>query len=149
MAKQLRPRQEIDRWQMVALAHAGSWRRSDCWRTLRSPPRIPSRSRAKGRSCSGSALRTEVSREEIQATLVDGFFPVVAGTARPAARARTALTQIGLPYASDPAIASTWRASARQADALAKIEELGASSAGTRAIRRSSCTRQPCCSTAA
>src|SRR5690606_27094339 len=34
----------------------------------------------------------------------DGFFPLVSPDQRPATRARAALTQLGLPYAADPAI---------------------------------------------
>jgi hypothetical protein len=53
-------------------------------------------------------------------TLVDGFFPVVAGDARPTTRARGALTQLGLPYASDPAITRHLASFlARQAGAVA------------------------------
>jgi hypothetical protein len=40
----------------------------------------------------------------VERLLVDGFFPVVASDAAPARRARAALTGIGLPYASDPAV---------------------------------------------
>jgi hypothetical protein len=36
--------------------------------------------------------------------LVNGFFPAVGADARPAARARGALTKVGLPFAQDPGI---------------------------------------------
>ena len=52
----------------------------------------------------GGAIRTELTREELEKVLVDGFFPAVPATARPVARARAGLTQVGLPYASDAAI---------------------------------------------
>jgi hypothetical protein len=94
---------ELDRFQVGALAHgcraAKERLLSDA--TLEAMPVVvPGR----GSKLLGGALRTELTREEITRTLVEGFFPVVPSTARPAARARTALTQLGLPYASDAAV---------------------------------------------
>jgi len=116
---------EIDRWQMVALTHAGRLAKE----RLLSDAALgvyPIAIAGKGSKLLGSALRTEVTREEIHATLVDGFFPRVAASARPAARARTALTQIGLPYASDAAVTMHLASFlGRQAEALSKIEGFG------------------------
>jgi len=113
---------EIDRWQMVALTHAGRLAKE----RLLSDDKLaayPIALAGKGSKLLGSAIRTEVTQEEIRATLVDGFFPRVPASARPASRARTALTQIGLPYASEPAVTKHLAAFlARQADALSKIE---------------------------
>ena len=61
---------------------------------------VPSR----GSSLVAGSLRTELSRAEVERVLLDGFFPMTPVSARPAARARTALTQMGLPYAQDAAI---------------------------------------------
>jgi hypothetical protein len=59
----------------------------------------------------------------VERTLVDGFFPEVPATGRPVARARGALTQIGLPYASDAAITKHLAAFlGRQAGATAKLD---------------------------
>jgi hypothetical protein len=115
---------EIDRWQMVALTHAGRLAKE----RLLSDDALgayPIAIAGKGSRLLGSALRTEVTRDEVHATLVDGFFPRVAASARPAARARTALTQIGLPYASDPAVTKHLASFlTRQAGALSRIEGL-------------------------
>ena len=51
----------------------------------------------------GSTLRTDLSREEAERLVLDGFFPRVARDARPA-RGRSALVAFGLPYEKDPAI---------------------------------------------
>jgi hypothetical protein len=59
---------------------------------------------SRGSALLGGTLRTELTRDEVTRTLVDGFFPVVPADARPTSRARGGLTQLGLPYASDPAI---------------------------------------------
>jgi hypothetical protein len=52
----------------------------------------------------GGSLRTELKRSDLESLLVEGFFPAVESSARPAVRARSALTQLGLPYAQDAAI---------------------------------------------
>ena len=94
---------ELDRWQMIALTHAARVAKerllSDT-SIASMPVVVPSR----GAKLLGGALRTELNRDEITRTLVDGFFPVVAGSARPVTRPRAGLTQLGLPYASDAAV---------------------------------------------
>ncbi len=52
----------------------------------------------------GGTLRTELTRDEVEALIVQGFFPRVEANSAPAVRARSALTQLGLPYAADAAI---------------------------------------------
>ena len=74
---------------------------------------------SRGASLVGSTLRTELTRDEVSTLLVDGFFPEVASDARPTTRARAALAQLGLPYASDPAVTRHLAAFlARQAGAV-------------------------------
>ena len=51
----------------------------------------------------GGARTAEITREEVEQIIVDGFFPSVAADARPG-RPRGAIVEFGLPYASDPAI---------------------------------------------
>src|SRR5690606_15525851 len=57
-----------------------------------------------GSALLGSGIRTELRRELLERILVEGFFPRTDSSARPLPRPRAALTQIGLPYAADPAI---------------------------------------------
>ncbi len=61
---------------------------------------VPSR----GSKLIGGAIRTEVTREELTQSLLEGFFPQVAVSDAPLSRARGGLTQLGLPYAQDAAI---------------------------------------------
>lgn len=61
---------------------------------------VPSR----GSKLLGSTIRTNLTREEVQTILVDGFFPKTAIDDVPQTARRSALTQKGLPYAQDPAI---------------------------------------------
>jgi len=112
---------DLDRWQMNALTHAG---RSAKERLLgkEAPASVPVVIGSRGSQLLGSTLRTELTREEVEHVLVDGFFPRVAADARPVTRARAALTQVGLPYASDPAITKHLAAFlAKQAGALHKL----------------------------
>ena len=78
---------------------------------------------SRGSSLMGGTLRAELTRAEVTATLVEGFFPAVAADARPVTRARGGLTQLGLPYASDPAVTRHLASFlARQAGALGMPE---------------------------
>ena len=58
----------------------------------------------RGSSLIGGTIRTELTREEIERTLVDGFFPDVPADARPQRQARVGVREMGLPYESDPAV---------------------------------------------
>ena len=51
----------------------------------------------------GGSLQVEVSEQEIDQTLLDGFFPEVALTDRPAG-GQSGFQEFGLPYAADPAV---------------------------------------------
>jgi hypothetical protein len=59
---------------------------------------------SRGSALLGGTLRSELRRDEVTQAIVEGFFPAVGADARPTTRARAALTQLGLPYASDPAV---------------------------------------------
>jgi molecular chaperone DnaK (HSP70) len=94
---------ELDRWQLQALTHGARIAKeallADAELTS-IPVVVPSR----GSRLIGGSIRTELTREEVQTTLIEGFFPAVASDSRPAARPRGALTKVGLPYAQDPAV---------------------------------------------
>jgi hypothetical protein len=112
---------EIDRWQMAALTHAARVAKERLLgdAALASAPIAVA---GRGSKLLGGGLRSELTRAEVEKTLVDGFFPEVPANARPVARARVGLTQLGLPYASDPAITKHLAAFlGRQAGATAKL----------------------------
>jgi len=89
---------------------------------------------SRGSTLLGSTLRTELTRDEVTRVVVDGFFPIVAVDSRPTSRPRAALTELGLPYASDAAVTRHLASFlARQAGALAKLQ--GAPPPGARAPR--------------
>ena len=93
----------LDPWQLQALMHgcrnAKELLLSDA-SVERAPVVVPSR----GSRLIGGTLRTELTREEVTRTLVEGFFPQVDAAVRPTVRARAALTKLGLPYAQDAAM---------------------------------------------
>jgi hypothetical protein len=125
----------IDRWQQVSLVHASRVAKESLLSDAaleRAPIAIASR----GSALLGATLRSELTREEVTRTIVDGFFPTVAGDARPTTRARAALTQLGLPYASDPGATRHLAAFlARQAGALAKLEGFANKASGAETVR--------------
>lgn len=94
---------QLDPWQMRALTYAC---RSAKEKLLSDssvenlPIVIPSR----GSKLIGGSIRTELTREEVSNTILQGFFPQVEANSRPTTRARAGLTQVGLPYAQDAAI---------------------------------------------
>lgn len=59
---------------------------------------------SRGKKLVGGTKTRAVPRAEAEALLLDGFFPKIDASDVPARRARTALTELGLPFAQDPAI---------------------------------------------
>lgn len=94
---------ELDDWQLRALTHScraaketllGDGAPAAC------PLVIPGR----GSRLIGGTLRAELRREELDAVLLEGFFPEVNADARPQVPRRMGLTTLGLPYPADAAI---------------------------------------------
>ena len=115
---------QLDAWQTRALAHGCRAAKEqlladDALQAV--PVVVPSR----GSKLIGGSIRTEVTRAEVLALLVEGFFPPVAVSDKPQTRARAALTQLGLPYAQDAAVTRHLAAFlSRQADAVEQVEGL-------------------------
>jgi hypothetical protein len=94
---------QVDEWQMSALVHLCRVGKERLLQDA-SLETFPIAIAARGAKLMGGGLRTELTREELTRLLLDGFFPSVEASSRPAVRARSALVQLGLPFASDPAI---------------------------------------------
>lgn len=58
----------------------------------------------RGSSLIGGSVQVTVTREETERVLLEGFFPQVELGSAPQGKRRVGLTEIGLPYESDPAI---------------------------------------------
>jgi Hsp70 protein len=112
----------LDPWQLRALTYACRAAKESLLTdpdTTAAPLVVPSR----GSKLVGGSIRTELTREEVTETILDGFFPRVENSARPVSRARAGLTQLGLPYAQDPAITRHLAALlGRQVAATAELE---------------------------
>ncbi|WP_321476459.1 Hsp70 family protein [uncultured Paludibaculum sp.] len=58
----------------------------------------------RGSSLIGGTIKGKLTRAEVEALLVDGFFPVVSSHDMPARQRRSGLMEVGLPYEPDAAI---------------------------------------------
>jgi hypothetical protein len=65
---------------------------------------LPIRLLGSGRSLVGGSLSLELTREDVMATLLEGFLPQTAWNDYPERERRVGLRELGLPYASEPAI---------------------------------------------
>jgi hypothetical protein len=58
----------------------------------------------RGSSLIGGTIRTELTREELETTLLDGFFPITEISDYPREQGRVGMREMGLPYEADPAV---------------------------------------------
>lgn len=94
---------ELDRWQLQALTH-GCRHAKEALLADPDVDSIPVVVPSRGAKLIGGSIRSELTRGEVTTTLIEGFFPLVESSARPATRARGALTKVGLPFAQDPGV---------------------------------------------
>jgi molecular chaperone DnaK (HSP70) len=92
--------------------------------------RVPVTILGSGRAVIGDALSTDLTRDEVLQVLTDGFLPITPAHEMPAAGTPTGLRELGLPYASDPAITKHLAAFLTQA-----AEVMDGSSANQRMAR--------------
>ncbi len=93
----------LDDWQFRSLAYACRAAKESLLENPKESARplvVPGR----GSKLVGGTIRTELTRDELDATLLDGFFPRIGAADRPAKPRRTGLTTLGLPYAADAGI---------------------------------------------
>ena len=93
----------LEPWQVQALTHSCRDAKEKIF-TNSDIDNIPLVVANRGSSLLSGNLRTELTREEVNRVLVDGFLPKVAVSDRPVSRTRTGLRTAGLPYAQDAAI---------------------------------------------
>jgi hypothetical protein len=93
----------LDTWQMQTLWHQCRVAKE----TLFAQPdqdTHPVTVLGKGRRVIGGTIRGELRRSDLNAVLIDGFFPAVTADEMPARRRLAGLQELGLPYAADPAV---------------------------------------------
>jgi Ethanolamine utilization protein EutJ (predicted chaperonin) len=93
----------LENWQLQALTHACREAKESLF-TQSDLSTIPLVIASRGSSLIGGTLRSELSREELQNVLVEGFLPRVSIQDKPLSRPRSGLRSTGLPYAQDAAI---------------------------------------------
>ena len=94
---------EIDDWQLRALTHSCRAAKEAMLENTalgEATVVIPGR----GSKLIGGSIKSTMTREQLTAVVVDGFFPIVDADARPAQARRAGLQTLGLPYAHDPGI---------------------------------------------
>ena len=93
----------LEPWQVQALTHSCRDAKEKIFNNS-DIDNIPLVVANRGSSLMSGNLRTELTREEVNRVLVEGFLPKVAVSDRPVSRTRTGLRTAGLPYAQDAAI---------------------------------------------
>lgn len=94
---------KLDAWQFNALTFACRQAKEQMFndsQVAKAPLVIPGR----GSSLIGGTIKAELSREELNRVLTNGFFPETAVTELPQTARRTGLAQMALPYAQDAAV---------------------------------------------
>ncbi len=93
----------LEPWQIQALTHSCRDAKEKILSDNEAdniPIVVPNR----GSSLIGGTLRTELTREEVNNILMQGFLPEVTSDEQPISRARSGLRTTGLPYAQDAGI---------------------------------------------
>jgi hypothetical protein len=94
---------KLDDWQMRALTHACRVGKE----ALLSDPSLkehPLAIAGRGSKLLGGTIRAQLTRDELQTSLLGGFLPKVDASAHPQVAKRLGLTTLGLPYAADAGI---------------------------------------------
>jgi len=94
---------KLDSWQMRGLWHSCRKAKEN---VLSDPEKnnYPVTILGRGSSLIGGTIKTELSMNDVQQLILDGFFPKCEITAEPITNQKTGLKEIGLLYEADPAI---------------------------------------------
>ncbi|MBE0470686.1 MAG: Hsp70 family protein [Methyloprofundus sp.] len=102
-AKLEKDSKRLEPWQVQALTHACRSAKEKILSDNEAdniPIVVPNR----GSSLIGGTLRTELTRDEVNNVLLQGFLPEISSSEHPITRARSGLRTTGLPYAQDAGI---------------------------------------------
>ncbi|MDX2087001.1 MAG: Hsp70 family protein, partial [Kofleriaceae bacterium] len=93
----------LDAMQQRALVHAAR-RAKELLLGDNPPTSFPISVLGRGSKLIGGTMKAEITREDAEKMLIDGFFPVVGADAKSAKRRAGGLREMGLPYAQDAGI---------------------------------------------
>jgi len=94
---------DLDPWQNVSLWHACRAAKENLLSNT-GPDSTTVSILGRGSSLIGGTISSDVSRQEVETLIADGFFPACDLSSRPQRRATSGFQDIGLPYEADPAI---------------------------------------------
>lgn len=94
---------KLDSWQMRGLSQ-NCRAAKEMLLQPEAPKSQPLAILGRGSSVIGGTIRAELTRKDLEATLVDGFFPQCEPHDRPKAGRRVGFQEMGLPYAADPGV---------------------------------------------
>ncbi len=94
--------QKLDAWQQRSLTLAARAAKEQI--LAGTADRLPVAVLGRGSRLIGGTLKTDIGREDVERLLVDGFFPMAGAGDRPQRSRKTGILELGLPYASDPAV---------------------------------------------
>ncbi len=95
--------QKLDAYQMRGLCHACRGAKEHFF-SHEGADSFPITILGRGSKLIGGALKTELTRKQVEDTLENGFFPTCDSHIRPREQRRTGMREMGLSYTSDPAI---------------------------------------------
>jgi len=105
LAKRLdREGHKLEGWQRRSLLHSCQIAKEELLREGGERTSAPVVILGRGSKVIGGSIKTQLERRDVEKFLLDGFFPAVGLEARPMLARRSGLQEIGLPFASDPAI---------------------------------------------
>lgn len=93
----------LESWQVQALTHGCREAKEKLFNQA-DLPSMPLVVASRGSSLIGGTLRTELTRDELNRVLVEGFLPQVSASDKPVVKPRSGLRSAGLPYAQDAGI---------------------------------------------
>jgi hypothetical protein len=93
----------IDNWQLHGLWHQCRIAKEKLFANPKSQ-KEPITLLGKGTKLVGGTIKTELTRDDLNRVLIDGFFPKTPSDEMPARQRRIGFQELGLPYAADPAI---------------------------------------------
>jgi len=93
----------IDLWQLHGLWHQCRLAKEKLFEETKSQKQSVTLL-GKGTKLVGGTIKAELTREDLNQVVVEGFFPKVSSDEAPARQRRIGFQELGLPYAADPAI---------------------------------------------
>ncbi|MDQ7821850.1 MAG: Hsp70 family protein [Candidatus Eremiobacteraeota bacterium] len=94
---------KLDSWQLKALCQSARTAKENMLRDMKMKKHqlvVPGR----GSKLIGGSVKADLTRDELETVLIEGFFPQVASDDHPERGTRIGLTELGLPYEADAAV---------------------------------------------